>query len=127
MIVNIPVSIGELVDKITILIIKEQHAQQQPEQLNNINKELALLQNKLDELGIAGHPHFDSLLQALTNINLALWRIEDQIRKLEQQQDFGADFVQLARSVYQTNDERSNVKRQINRIFNSEIIEEKIY
>lgn len=123
--VTIPVSIGELVDKITILMIKEHHAKDQ--QLVNIQKELHLLQAKLDDLGLSGHPHFDSMLQALTNINVSLWHIEDQIRVMERNQDFGSDFITLARAVYQTNDERSALKLQINKTFNSEIIEEKIY
>jgi hypothetical protein len=124
MIVEVPVSVGELMDKITILMIKEQFART-PEQKTNINKELTLLKNKVDSLGLGGHPAFDSLLQALTNINTALWHIEDNVRKTTGMSD--QTFIKLARSVHTTNDERSHIKKQINTIFQSELVEEKIY
>lgn len=126
MIVDIPVSIGELVDKITILIIKEQHARDEV-QLLNIKKELVLLQGKLDDLGIAGHPAFEPLLTILMGVNAKLWQIEDAVRIKTRNEEFDAEFIEIAKSVHSTNDERSAIKRQINTLFNSEIIEEKIY
>ena len=126
MIVSIPVSIGELVDKITILIIKEQNAKDEV-QLLNIKKELTLLQGKLDDLGIAGHPAFEPLLTILMGVNAKLWQIEDQVRVKTHNAEFDDEFIEIARSVHSTNDERSAIKRQINTLFNSEIIEEKIY
>ena len=124
MIVSVPVSIGELLDKVTILLIKSQFAQT-PSQQSNIDKELKLLQNIVDDLGIGGHPLFDSMFQALLNINTALWHIEDKIRKPEDLSQ--EEFITLAKSVHTTNDERSSLKRQINTTFQSDIIEEKIY
>lgn len=126
MIVSIPVSIGELVDKITILIIKEHHAKDET-QLQNIKKELDLLESKMDELGIGGHPAFESLLTLLTGVNARLWQIEDQVRVKTRNGEFDEEFIEIAKSVHTTNDERSAIKRQINNLFNSEIIEEKIY
>lgn len=124
MIVSVPVSIGELLDKVTILLIKSQFART-AEQQTNIDKELKLLQNIIDDLGIGGHPLFDSMFQALLNINTALWHIEDNIRKTTGMSDDA--FITLAKSVHTTNDERSALKRQINLTFQSDIIEEKIY
>lgn len=122
MIVSIPVSIGELMDKVTILMIKTQFAT--GDKLTNVNRELELLQAQVDELGIGGHPLFDSLFQALWNVNHRLWDVEDEIRKHTVNDDH---FVGLARSVHNLNDQRSHIKREINSIFNSDIIEEKIY
>ena len=126
MIVSVPVSIGELVDKITILIIKEQNARDEV-QLQNIKKELVLLQGKLDDLGIAGHPAFEPLLTILMGVNAKLWHIEDQVRIKTRNEEFDDEFIEIAKSVHSTNDERSAIKKQINTLFNSEIIEEKIY
>jgi hypothetical protein len=123
MIVEVPVSIGELVDKVTILLIKSQHATVE-QQKTNIDKELSILQNKTDALGIGGHPAFASLLQALTNINAAIWRVENELRKPAVSD---ADYVKFSRQTHAFNDERAAVKRQINRIFQSDIVEEKIY
>lgn len=125
MIVSIPVSIGELVDKITILIIKEQYAQNA--QLNNIKKELQLLTSSLDDLGVAGHPAFEPLIQHLTEVNAKLWQLEDAVRVKLRGNSYDQEFIDIAKNIHHTNDERSRIKRQINEIFNSEIIEEKIY
>lgn len=126
MIVSIPVSIGELVDKITILIIKEQNAKDEV-QLLNIKKELVLLQGKLDDLGIAGHPAFEPLVTLLMGVNAKLWHLEDDVRVKLRAEDYGSEFIEIAKGIHATNDERSAIKKQINTLFNSEIIEEKIY
>jgi hypothetical protein len=123
MIVEVPVSVGELMDKVTILLIKASFVSLDP-QKTNIDKELRLLQNKIDELGLGGHPAFESLLQSLTNINTAIWHVENELRKPVVAD---VDFARLSRQTHSFNDERAAIKREINNIFQSEIIEEKIY
>ena len=123
MIVEVPVSVGELMDKITILIIKSTFATEET-QKTNIDKELKLLQNKIDDLGLGGHPAFPALLQTMTNINTAIWNVEN---KLRYPNVLDADFARWSRQTHNFNDERAALKRQINSIFQSEIIEEKIY
>lgn len=115
---------GELIDKITILEIKSARLQDAAA-LSNVNKELALL-------AAAAKPALQTaematLKQRLTEINTTLWEIEDKIRAKEAKQKFDAEFVELARSVYKTNDERAAIKRQINSALSSDLIEEKSY
>ena len=126
MIVNIPVSVGELIDKITILMIKESQTGDEAK-LNNIRKELNLLQNKFDELGLGGHPAAEGLITALMGINARLWQLEDAVRVKLRSGNHDAEFIDIACGIHKANDERSVIKRQINNVFNSEIIEEKIY
>ena len=123
--VNIPVSLGELLDKISILEIKNQKILSESK-LKNIKKELTGLRNVLDELNIK-LSETDDLYKDLYKINLTLWEIEDSIRVLEKNEDFGEQFIELARSVYITNDKRFKVKNEINKLFNSEFVEEKSY
>lgn len=118
---NIPTSIGELYDKISILEIKMEKMTDEIK-LVNISKELALLRE------IAGRFTIDNnLYSKLKLVNQKLWKIEDDIRDKERAKDFGSEFVDLARSVYVCNDERSLVKKEINITYNSEIVEEKSY
>ena len=123
--VNIPVSLGELLDKISILEIKNEKILNESK-LKNIKKELIGLRNVLEELNI-NLSEIDELYKDLFKINLTLWEIEDSIRILEKNEDFGKQFVELARSVYITNDKRFEVKNEINKLFNSEYVEEKSY
>ena len=123
--VNIPVSLGELLDKISILEIKNQKILSEPK-LKNVKKELTGLRNVLGELNI-NLSETDELYKALYKINLKLWEIEDSIRVLEKNEDFGEEFIELARLVYITNDKRFEVKNEINKLFNSEYVEEKSY
>ena len=123
--VNIPVSLGELLDKISILEIKNQKILSESK-LKNIKKELTGLRNVLEELNI-NLSETDDLYENLYKINLTLWEIEDSIRVLEKNEDFGEKFIELARSVYITNDKRFKVKNEINQLFNSEFVEEKSY
>ena len=102
--VNIPVSLGELLDKISILEIKNKKITNESK-LVNIKKELSGLKNVLKELDI-NMSEANDLFEDLYKINLSLWEIEDSIRLLEKNEDFGKDFVKLARSVYITNDKR---------------------
>ena len=123
--IDVKISPGELIDKITILKLKKKFIENET-QLKNINIELELLEPilvkyKLDSIKIK------TLFDKLYEINLKLWKIEDDIRDHERLSDFGSSFVELARSVYFTNDERAEVKKQINVVAGSNIIEEKSY
>ena len=123
MLVEIPVSVGELVDKITILQIKSQLLTQE-HQLLNVRQELALLQAKLDALGLP-QTLLDAHAHELLSVNQQLWHIEDFKRQCERAQDWGAAFVQAARQVYLLNDRRASIKRAINLTTGSDLIEEK--
>jgi dolichyl-phosphate-mannose--protein O-mannosyl transferase len=117
-----PISVGELLDKITILQIKSKHTTDQSK-LDNINLELQDLQILVPELNLKAR----ELMNHLQYINQTIWNIEDHIRDLEKNNDFGSDFVETARKIYKNNDLRAKVKREINEILGSYIIEEKIY
>jgi hypothetical protein len=120
---KVEVSIGELVDKVSILSIKLQKIKN-IEKLQNIEKEYDLLLKSMDEAGIGvGSDEF----KRLKTINFKLWAIEDQIRLKEVKKSFDDEFVELARSVYFTNDDRAAVKKEINLKYGSGIIEEKEY
>jgi tetratricopeptide (TPR) repeat protein len=121
----VKVSPGELVDKITILQIKCRKFTDQAK-LANVGHELDLLTAIFDR-AVRGSAELDRLTDQLRSVNEALWQIEDQIRCCDRQQDFGPHFIEVARSVYQQNDRRAAIKRQINDLLNSEIIEEKGY
>ena len=123
--VNIPVSLGELLDKISILEIKSKKILNDLK-LTNIKKELSGLKKVLEDLNF-NFSETNNLYEELYEINLTLWEIEDSIRILEKDKNFGKDFINLARSVYITNDKRFQVKNKINKIFNSEFVEEKSY
>ncbi|WP_022681641.1 DUF6165 family protein [Sphingobium bisphenolivorans] len=120
----VPVSWGELLDKITILEIKLARIAR-PDARANVAKEHRLL----GEIGSSAIERAEvaPLLGALRQVNEALWDIEDAIREQEAQARFGAEFIQLARSVYKRNDERADIKRRINAILGSDLIEEKSY
>lgn len=125
MAVTIPVSWGELFDKLTILEIKQTRIKDR-QKLVNITRELEALR---EISSTAGRPEkaLQALVVELRRLNESLWIIEDDIRKCERDQDFSEPFIDLARSVYKTNDKRAEVKRQINRLLDSELIEEKSY
>ncbi|MDB3981448.1 DUF6165 family protein [Acidimicrobiia bacterium] len=123
--VSVPISLGELLDKISILEIKNKKILDKSKILN-IKKELNGLKKVLDELNI-NSSESNSLYNKLYKINLTLWAIEDSIRVLEKNEDFGEKFIELARAVYKTNDQRFEVKNDINKLFNSEYVEEKSY
>ncbi len=120
-----PLSVGELIDKITILKIKQQKASD-PIKLDNINRELSELEstwnkNKAPDLDIS------DLFDQLTQVNEALWAIEDDIRAKEAGHIFDQEFIQLARSVYIKNDQRAALKKEINLRSGSTLLEEKLY
>ena len=122
---NIPISWGELFDKKTILQIK----------LKNLKTKSALknVKTEYDQLSTIFNKNFSKninakkLISGLKKVNQKLWDIEDLIREKERNKTFDKDFIELARSVYFTNDERSRIKRNINETFGSELIEEKSY
>lgn len=116
--ITIPTSIGELLDKITILQIKSQHIDN-----SYVMKELEILTEIAKQDKVYDEEYLDQLL----DVNKTLWKIEDDLRVLEKDQDFGDTFVKLARSVYKTNDKRSSIKKQINEKYNSSFNEVKIY
>ena len=123
--VNVPISLGELFDKISILEIKNKKILDESK-IVNIKKELNGLKKVLDELNI-NLSETNNLYNKLYKINLTLWEVEDSIRVLEKNEDFGEKFIELARAVYITNDQRFEVKNDINKLFNSEYVEEKSY
>ncbi|VAW47794.1 hypothetical protein MNBD_GAMMA02-944 [hydrothermal vent metagenome] len=123
--VSTPMSVGELLDKVTILEIKADKIKD-PDKLKNINHELQLMTKTWQETGLISGKT-DELKQALKAVNLRLWKIEDDIRIFEKNKNFGDDFIQLARSVYYQNDDRAAIKKQINEITGSELVEEKSY
>ena len=119
---KIEVSNGEIIDKLTIVKIKLERIKDEGKLLN--------LQKEYRELSDASAnilSESDPLFKALYEINLTLWDIEDKIRDLERRKDFGEEFIETARSVYISNDKRSEIKRQINIKTSSDLIEEKSY
>jgi hypothetical protein len=117
-----PISLGELIDKITILELKAEFLQDQPQR--NAKQELLGLFAVLEALQISIEP---VLVEQLKTINRSLWELEDEIRALEKLQSFGARFVAVARSIYRDNDQRAALKRVINTRYGSALIEEKSY
>ena len=123
--IHVPVSPGEVLDKITILEIKSERMGD-PEKVANVCVELALLQETWKEF-IRDDEVISDLRAQLKEINEALWEIEDDIREKERVGEFDKRFIELARSVYVTNDRRSMVKKELNLHLGSEIVEEKSY
>ena len=124
MIISTPVSLGELVDKISILHIKNINIKDD-EKLKLIREELELLNQTLNKH--INNNDIQNYLDSLIEINSKLWVIEDDIRDCERNKKFDQTFIDLARSVYFTNDKRSEVKLEINKKFGSKIIEVKSY
>ena len=122
MMVSIEVSVCELFDKITILKIKQKKLTDK-EQLANVNKELEYLEDK----AFTNDPEVNVLVEQLQEINEQLWDIENGKRKCEADKSFGSKFVELARDVYIKNDDRATIKKLINVITKSSIVEEKDY
>jgi hypothetical protein len=122
---DVLISWGELIDKITILEIKAVRLKS-PAALANVNKELKLLVAKADA-ALQSSREMQDLKARLSKVNEALWEIEDKIRAKEARKEFDADFIALARSVYKHNDERAAIKRQINTLLSSDLVEEKSY
>jgi len=123
--IQVPISPGELLDKITILQIKSERIEDSAK-LANVNRELEML-TRVWEQSVAADDEIEALTARLKSINEALWEIEDDIRDEERNKRFGERFIELARAVYVTNDERADAKKQVNLHLNSSIVEEKSY
>jgi uncharacterized protein YukE len=122
---KVPVSYGEVLDKITILEIKSERIADE-NKLKNIRRELDELNRTWAESGLA-HQDLPRLKANLKAVNEALWDIEDAIRVKESRREFDDEFIRLARSVYVENDQRAAVKKDINLLLGSELVEEKSY
>jgi len=122
--VTIPVSVGELVDKLSILHVKQMKVVNE-EKLSFINKEFELIYNM-------SSIYFDNeeilnLYRQLIDVNLKLWEVEDELRTIETTKNFDSHFIELARKVYYINDDRFLLKNKINELTNSEVREQKDY
>lgn len=123
--VKVDVSYGELLDKISILEIKLEMAPK-AKQRRNIERELDTLRAARDD-AVMDDPRIADLCARLKDVNRRLWKVEDDIRDCERRRDFGEDFVVLARSVYRLNDLRARLKRDLNSVLDSTLVEEKLY
>ena len=125
---KIEVSNGEIIDKYTILTIKLQEIKDEAK-LANVQNEYDSLTPEIEAIyaNTSDQKALEALHVDLLNVNKTLWNIEDQIRDCEREKNFGSDFVELARSVYYTNDDRADVKKQINVLTGSDLVEEKSY
>jgi hypothetical protein len=121
----VEVGAGELIDKITILKIKLSRIKT-PDKLHNIKHELEVLTKACNQ-HLKPTKELDHLEDELRQVNEALWVIEDDIRTCEAQKDFGSKFIELARSVYFQNDKRAAIKKSINQLYGSSVVEEKSY
>lgn len=124
MLVNVPISVGELIDKITILEIKQERFNDE-NKLINVNKEIKLLRDIKETLDIPASVEIFTMM--LRDTNRRLWEIEDGKRACEANNEFGDEFIKLSRELYINNDLRGMIKRKINDLVGSEIIEEKDY
>jgi len=118
MLIQIPVSVGEILDKITILLLKELYTQNE-----KVSKEL----NQLITIANDKEIYNSEFIVKLYNVNYTLWNVENSLREMEKKQDFSEEFITLARTVYQQNDLRAKIKREINEFYQSEIFEVKVY
>jgi hypothetical protein len=123
--IHVPISAGELVDKITILEIKNARIADEAK-LRNIRQELTLLQG-IQRQTLPASAQLQALQQALQDVNTRLWDIEDEVRIRGAEEPVSARFIELARAVYVRNDERFQLKRQINELVGSPLREEKSY
>ena len=125
MLLNVPMSVGEVLDKITILEIKSERIAD-AEKVKNVRLELDELSATWNE-AVQDQEAIADLRKQLKEVNEALWEIEDDIRDQEAAQDFGAKFIELARAVYVTNDKRAAIKKDVNLALGSRFVEEKSY
>ena len=123
---KIEVSNGEILDKITILVIKSKKITDLTK-LKNINNELDELKPFLDVVNYESNSTVNSLVKELESVNEKLWDVEDKLRDKERSKQFDDEFIKLARDVYFTNDERSKIKKHLNEVTNSKLVEEKSY
>ena len=124
MLIKTPISLGELIDKISILVIKEKKITDKKKN-NLIREELVLLKKTLNEMTKSSD--INNYLKQLIDVNSVLWNIEEEIRDCEKNKKFDQKFIELARSIYINNDKRSEIKLEINNKFGSKIVEVKSY
>ena len=124
--IKVEISCGELIDKLSILSIKAEKIKNL-DKLKNVKYEYDVLYKISEQLRVLSPDKFNLFYKELKEINTSLWEIEDEIRKFEKEGDFGDIFIQLARSVYITNDKRFQTKNNINKFFSSGVVEEKDY
>ncbi|MEQ5836444.1 hypothetical protein EB809_07200 [Marinobacter sp. R17] len=124
-VITVPVSFGEVLDKITILEIKSERIED-ADKVRNVRLELDELSKTWNE-AVPDQSAIGELRQQLKAVNEALWEIEDDIRDQEAAQDFGPRFIELARAVYVTNDKRAAIKKEVNLALGSRFVEEKSY
>ena len=124
--IHVPVSAGELLDKISILEIKARRIGD-PSKVENVQRELDALRAVWSEAKLDEEPEVERIRNGLREVNGELWDIEDRIREKEAAQAFDDEFIQLARKVYRTNDRRAALKRELNVLVGSELVEEKSY
>jgi len=122
--ITVPVSVGELIDKLSILHVKQTKINNE-KKLTFINKEFELLNNM--SLFYLNDDEILKLYNQLVEVNSKLWEVEDELRVIESTKDFNSEFIELARKVYYTNDERFSLKNKINELTNSEVREQKDY
>lgn len=122
--ITVPVSVGELIDKLSILHVKQTKINNE-KKLTFINKEFELLNNM--SLFYLNNDEILKLYNQLVEVNSKLWEVEDELRVIESTKDFNSEFIELARKVYYTNDERFSLKNKINELTNSEVREQKDY
>jgi len=125
MTIKVEVSVGEFLDKVTILEIKSERIKD-PAKLENVNKELNLLNDIWHKSEFANTDISDEMAR-LKNINIKIWEIEDDIRDKERERNFDDRFIELARGVYYSNDERAAIKKELNLKLGSGLVEEKSY
>jgi len=123
--IRVPVSVGELVDKLVILEIKSERIEDATKRANVVHERDLLRDTVANE--VPGSARLNELTASLKQVNEQLWVIEDDIRDCERARDFGPRFVELARAVYVTNDRRAALKKDINLLVGSDIVEEKSY
>jgi hypothetical protein len=121
--IETPISVGEYIDKLSILLIKKEKINDN-NKLENIKKEIDFLLSKSDKFDSS---ELNFWTDKIKSVNLILWDIEDKIRAKEKDKEFDQEFIDLARKIYYTNDERFSVKNEINKFFQSEIFEQKSY
>jgi hypothetical protein len=123
--IEVPISAGELIDKLAILEIKVERIADPKSRANVVRERDAL--TRVRDRAIGTSPALDRLASDLKAVNGELWQIEDELRDCERRGDFGPSFIALARAVYRTNDRRAALKREINTLLGSALIEEKSY
>lgn len=121
---KVEISIGELLDKLSILYIKRKFISD-TEKIQNVQKEIDVLEPLSNHF--LSSPEIKTIFDELEHTNLHLWNVEDLIREKENRKEFDQDFIDLARSVYITNDQRASLKKKINLITGSNLVEEKSY